>query len=46
MNPILLQSLSGVDLIAQIIGIIAVTISCVVFLGRKRKTILLPSSRV
>ena len=41
MNPIFLQSLSGLDLFAQIIGVIAVTISCVVFLGRKRKTILL-----
>ena len=41
MNPIFLQSLSGLNLFAQIIGVIAVTISCVVFLGRKRKTILL-----
>ena len=41
MNPILLQSINAVNLIAQIIGVIAVTISCVVFLGRKRRTILL-----
>lgn len=41
MNPIFLQTGGTGSLIAQSIGIIAVTISCVVFLGRKRKTILL-----
>ncbi|MBQ8400471.1 MAG: YgjV family protein [Clostridia bacterium] len=41
MNPILLQTGGTMDILAQAIGVIAVAISCVVFLGRKRRTILL-----
>lgn len=31
----------GIDSIARIIGVIAVAVSCVIFLGRKRRTILI-----
>lgn len=41
MQTILLQTGGVVNTIAQIIGVIAVVVSCVIFLGRKRRTILL-----
>lgn len=41
MQTILLQAGGAVSAIAQVIGVLAVAVSCVIFLGRKRRTILL-----
>lgn len=38
---LLLQTGGAVNTIAQIIGVVAVAVSCVIFLGRKRRTILI-----
>ena len=42
MTTVLLQQAAGmVNTVAQIIGVVAVAVSCIIFLGRKRRTILL-----